>query len=382
MSERTLLLSWTVPPETTGSAVIVGNLAKQFSRDEMILAGERPHGRPAVEWKDEWPEIMYLAEGWPQTKRGARLRRRLQIPSLVSRCLRLVRQHRCTRIVAVFPCEEYLLAGYLTANLSGARLYPYFHNTYLEQCPPAGPRRHFARWLQARVFEKADHVFVMSQGMKELYREHYPHLSCSALVHSFPETIPDFAPPPKPGKQPRFMIAGNINASCEEAARRLGAAVSLVKDSALTILSGTAAEHLRHLGLLQGAVRHETVSRDVLVERLHEADVVLLPHGFSGGLSSEEYRTIFPTKTIEYLICGRPILAHAPPDCFLTRFLKHNQCAFVVDDPSVQAVIHGLERLLDDAGLRSALVRNALRTAETFRASRVASNFRSTVGRS
>jgi hypothetical protein len=130
------------------------------------------------------------------------------------------------------------------------------------------------------------------------------------------------------------------------------------------------------MGLLDKGIRHETVSRDVLIARLREADIVGLPHGFQGSLPPEEYRTIFPTRTIEYLLCGRPILAHAPPNCYLTRFLKEHECALVVDQPSVPDLLVAIERLRTDAQLRSDLVRNALRAAAIFHAPRVAAELR------
>ena len=48
MSAKILLVSWTLPPEPTGSAVIVGNLAKQFRSSEMVIVGERPGRSPDV----------------------------------------------------------------------------------------------------------------------------------------------------------------------------------------------------------------------------------------------------------------------------------------------------------------------------------------------
>lgn len=377
MPERILLLSWTIPPETSGSAVIVGNLAKQFSRGEMVVAGERPWGRPAVAWSDAWPQLAYVIAGWPTGLRGARWWRWLQFPLLLLRCLQLVRKHRCTTVLVVFPKEDFLLAGYLTAVWTGAKLLPYFHNTYVEN--RTGLSLRFARWLQRRVFARAAHVFVMSPGMADLYRERYPGLGCSALPHSFGEEIPHFAAPPQPGTALRIVISGNVNESCREATVRVCAAIAQLRDASLTVLSGTPAAYLRQLGIVRNGTRHETVSRDQVISRLREADIVVLAHGFHGGMSAEEYRTIFPTKTIEYLICGRPILAHAPAGCYLTRFLLEHDCAMVVTDASTQALLDAIARLRSDAALRSRLVRNALLAARAFRAPRAAAVLRTTL---
>ena len=377
---RVLLISWGVPPETAGSAIIVGNLAKQFTREEMVVVGERPSSRPAVFWKEDWPEIISVTYGWSPARRGARWWRRCQVPLFLLRCLYQAKKHRCTSVLVVFPNEEFLLVGYLIAKLTKARLYPYFHNTFVEQCTPGPLRQRAARWLQSRVFEEAAHIFVMSEGMVELYRERYPQLRCSALVHSFNEDIPDCPPPPVPATPVRFVMSGNINASCAEAAGRVCAAITRI-DSRLTILSGTPKQYLESLGILREGVQYETVSRDLVLSRLSEADIVILAHGFSGGLSEVEYRTIFPTKTIEYLICGRPILAHTPPGCYLARFLRTHECALIVDTPDTGAILAAVQRLREDADLRASLVRNALRTAKLFHAPVVASELRAILER-
>jgi glycosyltransferase involved in cell wall biosynthesis len=290
------------------------------------------------------------------------------------RSIWLAKENHCSVILAVFPNEEFLLVAYLTALWTGLPLFAYFHNTYVEN--RRGFSLRLARWLQARVFSRSQHVFVMSDGMVELYRKRYPELNCSALVHSFNEEIPTFTASPEVHSPLRFVVCGNINESCRDATVRFCEAVSQMEDVSLTLLSGTPREEIQELGVLRNGTRYETVSRDQVLSRLEEADIVVLPHGFTGKSAPEEYRTMFPTKTIEYLICGRPILAHTPPDSYLTRFLKKHSCAFVVDQPSVPALIDAIERLRADRELRSDLVRRALRTAKMFHASRVAMTLR------
>jgi glycosyltransferase involved in cell wall biosynthesis len=374
---KILLISWTVPPETTGSAVIVGNLAKQFTADEMIVAGEQPTGKPRLTWESGWPRIVYISKGWPLMKRGGRWWRRLQLPIMFIRSLRLALKHHCSAIVAVFPNAEFLLTGYLTAKCTGASFFPYFHNTWVEN--REGLVKRYARWLQSLVFAEAEHVFLMSEGMVELFRERYKGLKCSALLHSFNERLSGVAAPPNSGSPYRFTISGTISESCRDATVRVCEAIHSAQGTELVFLTGTARSYLEELGLLKNGTRYDTVSRDELVDRLRESDIVVLPHGFTGEYSPEEYRTIFPTRTIEYLICGRPILAHTPPDAYLTRFLRAHDCALIVDQPSVPELIKAIERLRSDEALRSRLVPNALKAAEQFEAARISEVFRARV---
>jgi len=257
-------------------------------------------------------------------------------------------------------------------------LFPCFRNTYLEN--RAGLEYHFASGLQPRVFSQAARVLVMSEGMAEHYRRRYPGIRCSALVHSFDEPVPQYTPPPEPGATLELVLSGNINDACREAAVRVCQAISRTPRSRLTLLSGTAREHLDQLGLLRPDVGLETVSRDVLIDRLQRADIMVLPHGFSGALAAVEYEPIFPTRTIEYLICGRPILAHTPPNCFLTRFLREHECALVIDVADGEAIRRGIEELRSNGELRARLVRNALRAAELVQAAWVAGQLRQFLG--
>jgi glycosyltransferase involved in cell wall biosynthesis len=378
MRKKMLVLCWAAPPAATGAAVVMEHLARQFSRDEMIIAGEKPHHAPPLVWSDDWPELVYVQSEWPFTKRGIRWWRTLQIPFALWRCLRLVRRHNVESIMAIYPDEKFLLIGYLCSKLSRCRLFCYFHNTYVEDREGLGHR--WASWLQGRLFQRAEHVFTMSEGMSELYRERYPGLSQTPLVHSFNGPIPPCNVPEQVGSPMKVVIAGNINASCEDAASRFGKALAATADVRLTLYGSTNHDYLRSLGLLREGVECALVPLEELLPRLGEADVLFLPHGFTGSRSLEEYRTIFPTKTINYLLAGRPILAHMPSDCFVTRFLRQNQCALIVDKPDIAALCEALERLRTDYPLRRRLVENSLKAVRQFQATEVAAELRRRAG--
>ena len=218
------------------------------------------------------------------------------------------------------------------------------------------------------MFRRAEHIFVISEGMSKVLREKRPELKQTPLVHGFNEAIPMFAAPPPVGSPMQLVFCGNL-VSCSDAATRMAKAIAATPSGqVLSIVSGEPSERLRELGLILPGTTLETLPRDKIPGRLRQADVVLLPHIFAyPEAGADEYRTIFPTKTIEYLISGRPILAHGPAGSFLTRFLVENECALVVDEPDI-GTVHAIERLRGDSELRSTLVRNASRTAEQFQA--------------
>ncbi|NDJ76814.1 MAG: glycosyltransferase family 4 protein [Chloroflexi bacterium] len=369
---KTIVMARSIPPAVTGSSIIVGNLAKQFSRDEMIVIGAWDPGTPRVAWSKAWPRLRYPVL-WSIRWRGERWIRRAQLPWLVLFTTWIVLTRRVKAIIAVYPGDIYLLAAYLVARLTGRDLYGYFHNTYLENNQTA-----LARWLQPRVFAYAKHTFVMSEGMERLYNQNYPELVCSPLKHTFNDELPPVEDPPLHDPV-RLCFSGTLNQSCADAASRMAQMVQEVDGVALQIFTGTPLPAVEKLGFTGSKVTVGTVSRDELIDRLRDSDILLLPHGFTSTFAQEEILTIFPTKVIEYLISGRPILAHMPPDCFLAEFLRRHDCALIVDEPDVTSLKHSLDRLCNDAALRSRLVHNARAAAKQFEAPTVAAYLRDVI---
>jgi glycosyltransferase involved in cell wall biosynthesis len=375
---KILLISRSVPPGVSGSSVIIGNLARQFTRDEMVVVGSWFANSPPVTWQADWPKLIYGTITPPDGWRGARLLRWIQFPWLLLRLLWVSLWQRPETILGVYPDEIYLFASYLISLITGKPLYVYFHNTYLEH------RRAnvMAQWLQPRVFKHAQHVFVMSKAMQKLYQSYYPDISCSPLTHSFNETLPDLAALPSVdtvGKPLRIALSGGVNASNEGAVEHIATAVKQLPDVQMTIYSRTNEQYLKRLGVDGDQFHLTTLSRDNLLLELQKMDILFLPHGFSERESAEEIETIFPTRTIEYLIVGRPILAHVPEPCFIGDFLREHECALIVTDPNPEMLKQAITQLAADAALRQQLVQNAIRAAKQFYAPVVAQHLRDVI---
>jgi hypothetical protein len=233
--------------------------------------------------------------------------------------------------------------------------------------------------LQPRVFSAAETVFVVSEGLKQFYEPLYPTTDFVPLVHSFNEPLQE-APAPRELHSPlRLAFVGNLNDSNIDAMRRLAEVANRRSNCCLTIYSGTPEWFFQKVGIAGERFAFRQVPFDQLTADLRQHDILMLPHGFSGGLSEAEYRTIFPTRAISCLMVGRPILAHSPPDSYLTRWLREHDCAEIVDIPSTSKLEEALERLAADFARRQVLVHNALVAVRQFEAPRVAATLRNFV---
>ena len=379
--EKILVVSWTLPPALRGSAVVINNLSSQFSPSEMILAGDSWPGSSTYRRDAGLPSIHHVGSHWTWPPRGGRFVHWIKwflLPPTVLRLHRTARRKECTRVLAVFPNEFYLLAAYLVARWRRIVLYPYLHNTYVEN--RRGIARRLAEWLQPRVFALSPVVFVVTGGMREYYLDHYEGTRFELLSHSFNGDLPNLSEIPKVHSPLQIAFLGNLNHSNLDAMGRFSEVVRAFPRCHMTVYSENPARVLIQAGLVGECFETVTVESKDLIAALQKHDILFLPHGFKGGLSQVEYDTIFPTRTITYLLSGRPILAHSPPDSFLTRWLREHDCAEVVDRSNREMLGKALERLRCDDVRRKQLVGNALKAARQFHAPVVAARFRELLG--
>jgi glycosyltransferase involved in cell wall biosynthesis len=123
----------------------------------------------------------------------------------------------------------------------------------------------------------------------------------------------------------------------------------------------------------QSALRDQRMQTDVVFhghlppETIHEvqrrADVLFLPLAFESPIG-EVLRTSAPGKMGDYLATGRPILVHAPPDSFVSRYFREHDCGVVVDSNSPNAVAEALKRIATDPSLRQAIGKKARERAQ------------------
>jgi glycosyltransferase involved in cell wall biosynthesis len=379
---RLLMTTFVVAPTPFGDAFVVSGLLSQLDTDEVVVAAERWPPNPKEQTQlPTGHRVHFVTTQWTWPKRGQRFVQWLRsalAPRTIYRLARLARRERCNAVFANFPNEHLLFAAYIVARLFRLRFFPFFHNTYREN--RRGLAYVFASWLQGRVFKRADAVFVMSDGMKEELRKLYPGVSFYPLVHPFDRDVSGFEPLAAIERtRIRLAYMGSVNEANLDALRRICGMVNGSPDFVLNFYSAAAAWHLEKEGLVGERIKREQPPDSELIDALRQNDLLVLPHGLTGGLAPIEYRTIFPTRTIPYLYSGRPIVAYSAKGSFLSRWLREHDCAEVVEDPDPAVLRATIYRLCDDPQRRERLARNALAAAEKFRASRVVAEMKRTI---
>jgi glycosyltransferase involved in cell wall biosynthesis len=370
---KILFVSFGILPNRGAAAFVSESLASNFSRDEMAVVGERLIGLGRIKRGKDVPRYYYIPSNFSWKGKGKRFFlpfRWLIFPFTLLWMWFILRKEKCDYVLGTFPDNYYLYASYLIAKMTGTPFSSYYHNTYLENRKPGTIHRWFADRIQPKIFAYSDYIFVMSEGMQESWEKSYPGIKKFVpLIHTFEEWPEAETPTDVTATKDRydFLLIGNFNNSNIEATSRLVDA--LKKEPRINIKMFTHVEKplLRMRGIDVDAIDYRGfVKQEDFYRELMNNDVCVLTHGFTGGYTQVEYETIFPTRTINFLISGLPIFAHSPHFAFLTRYLKKYDCAEVVEKPDPDLVLERARYLLDHPERRKELAENARKAAQQF----------------
>ncbi|MEM6963158.1 MAG: glycosyltransferase family 4 protein [Bacteroidota bacterium] len=384
---KILLVSWSTLPNKGGSSIIVENLAKNFSADEMIVLGSRTWWQDThVERPPGIAKFVYFFSELYFFGRGYRYFiwfRKWRFRPLIQRIKNIIQTENITHVIGVYPNPFYCHAACIAAKELGVPFSSYFHNTYVENVAITDPQ---APAIQAEIFAQSEFVFVMSKGMQKFYEEKYQLKKFIPLVHTFdefPSTSSLTGIPGEDKSKYKLVAIGNFNESNLDATRRFIEAIKSDPRYQLSLFTHVPKVLLKNRGIDVEVIDYQGfVSPDEVHERLQNYDICVLTHGFTGGYGAVEYQTIFPTRTIPFLLSGKPILAHSPDGSFLNDFILENKCAVLVAEKSTDAILAGLEKITKRASYQKELVAASQKTAAQFYGKKVVAKLKNTLSQS
>lgn len=371
---KILIVSRSILPKISGSAIITENLAKNFEKNDLVVVGGKNIGNIKMNRGSDMPKFYYCTTEFSLRGRGARFFstfRRTRFKHLIDKITEIIKTEQIDYVLGIYPDEFYCLAALKAAKNAKIPFSSYFHNTFVENSAIKKPD---SEYIQKEIFESSKVIFVMSEGMQEFYQRKYNLDKFLPLVHTFnnyPRT--EFSTKRIPSPPYKLVAIGNFNASNIDATTRFINGISNNKNYNISLYTTVPKLLLKSRGVDLSSINYMgTVSPDKVHLVLQQYDFCVLTHGFKGSYGKIEYETIFPTRTIPLLLSGKPIVLHSPSGSFLNNFFQKYKCGLIIDKPDKNEINNSLNDFVKDKKLQHNLVTNAQKASRMFYGPQVA----------
>ena len=390
-TRKVLVTSAVLPPMASGSAKMMRNLLMPFPRESLVLlrannslfklAQDAPLGEAEVV---DMPNLLRKRD----LRIGiSRYLEYLWVPWIARRMARVARRKRVTAIFANYPYGYFLLASWIAARLTGLPLFVYMHSLW-EETTDAPCDRWMARLFEGKIFRTAAAVYVPTSFAADHYRRKHgiePRLLPHAVY------LADGLPPESAPARPRradiceILFTGGVYNMNRDALRGLVEAVESMerlpdgRDVRLTVCAPNDPAVLASLAIGGRRVDVGHVDTQTAMRMQREADILYLPLAFETPWK-DEVRTVYPTKAVEYLVSGTPILLHAPSESYTVHEARDLGWGLVVDRQDPMALQDAVRRLATDRTLSESLVTAARKAAEGRDARRIAADLQRDLG--
>lgn len=377
---RLLVASYRALPDYSATSFILNSLLAELDQDEFRLVTQRyPESfNNKLNDSSDHPVPIYLQNSPKLNRVTRKLNLHLniaRIPSLARKIEAQGRAFGCQQVLGIYPNITFLGAAALAAHRLKVPFYIWLHNT-MRAMPHFRFYDHLLR-LERSIFRKARCIYTMSDSMRDFYQQEYPDMHVETLAHPFHLTTP--TPPPAFENRPlRLLFTGGINESNRDAlSRMLDAFGNQPEHYQIHISSSLPRDVFKQkYGEFSNLVYHGFVDNAALKKLEQTADVLLLPHGLEGQLPAIEYQTIFPTKTIAYMMANRVILAHVTPNSNIDDYLRTRQLAVIENSKNPHAIREALRQALSEPETINRLLNNCQLTVKDFDAVEIARRFR------
>ncbi len=363
------------PPRSSGTAVIMYNLLRVFSSQHIVLLTKNHSRKTGSMVVGDGHQPSYFSHQVSFSHRLNLRWQRLQalvVPHLIAR--RALRTG-CGAILGVFPDLMTIDIARRGAARARLPLVAYLHDTIVESFSE-GKQRSMARRVQARLFKKATSIVVVNEGMAHLYKDRYGIVT-PVIPHAFWDI--DTATAATGEIENTIFFGGNVYGINYRSMGRVAEAVRGIPGTRLVVASSKTRESVEKYGLKGESVELTFFGdRAEYIEALGRQGMLLVAINWpdeSSVVGPDELATIFSTKIVEYLISGRPILAHCPEDYFVAKFIREKRCGVVVSERSPDRLRDEISGLLADESRVRELAMNARRALEYFDGGRVSGLF-------
>lgn len=386
--KKFLIVSSYAPPAISGAPLMMYNLLKYFPKDSFcILTGHRGIDNISIK-KGKWLNVKYFYFDTPTLvtipkkqesffqksknfiKKSQFLKYLAQIffvfylPfNIILRGKRIIQKENIKLILGYSDYGPAFLSTYVLHKITKKPFFLFFYDLYSGNSF-SFPYRTLARFLEPKLFKNAEKIFVMSEALQAYYQKKYKR-----EIFIIYNSIPIKYSKPEAHFNPRgpykIIFTGTIDWPQDRAIKNLIKAIEKIHEFKIQVWLYT--PHKKEFLNKQGIFETEKVifasglPQD-MPKIQQSADILFVPLSLKTKFPLL-INTSSPGKTYDYLISGRPILIHAPPDSYITWYAKKHGFALVVDNEDIEKLKKAVMSLARDKDLVKKLVDSGWRTA-------------------
>ena len=180
--------------------------------------------------------------------------------------------------------------------------------------------------LENEIFSNCKNILVISDGMKDYYYEKY-RFNCATIKHSISLDALNISPSPQNELKNNIFWGGEIYSINKNSIARISEA-RLKFGLNFELTCNLSIDQLESKDINVENVIIESYKYADYINAVRRSSYLLLALDWPDetNVHYSELSTIFPTKTLEYLMSQRPIIVHCPEDYYIARFFKKYDC--------------------------------------------------------
>jgi len=337
-----LIISYSFPPCTRGAPTLMYNLCKYLPKKSFQVIAANSELAARVGDYDSKYVLNCSTIRLPVRDYGVRAGLKFFFLTILTGIL-LNKRREFNCLLAVYPSEYDLYAAYALRKITGKPLIIYMHDLFSEVRKDAWL---YSIWrsIERRIFTSASKIIVTNEKFRDYYLKRgiakvMVLQSCTDLNGENQQATSQNISLTKPRKKLRIVFTGLVYKANEDAILCFLNAAEKVKDVEVVFATASKKDYLKNVSV-------GYLPKKACYELQRNADVLFLPLSFNNSYP-EEIECAFPTKALEYLVAGRPILAIVPGGTFSEEFVERNKIGIVVTELSEQRIMDAIERLRD-----------------------------------
>lgn len=342
----------------------MGNVLKPFPKGSIHIIRGLPYTQPIdPDYQVNHPQTYVKFPKWYK-RDGHRI-----IPFLytfmMTTALKLHRKHKFSAVYGCWPTHWHLEFAYRFHRIARIPLYIHMHDMWAENLKSQVGKK-IGRIFEKRIFRAADTVFAITDAAGSYFKNNYGSRTYT-LEHSVDWSVVKqpyrFHEIVKKRSLHKIIHLGDIYPMMnQDSVIRINQAVQQISKAEM-IIYNRGADGLDVYGLIGERINKKALPKSEVIAHLQRASIVCVPLSFNSWAKSE-IDTVFPTRCLDFFVCGRPILVHAPRSSFIAKDARKRKWGFVVDKPDVEELKIAIEYILINKELQKQLVNAAWHEAK------------------